>query len=242
LASEGLADNTVILFTSDNGYNAGSHGFGDKVIPYEEGSKSPLIIYDPRLPKQQSGKVSEALTANIDMPATILAISDVPTPAEIDGKNLLPLLADPRGQVRDFLPLFNFWGAPSAQSMAVVTPEWKYIYWYYCAGGMRPTEELFHLGQDRFETVTLTGEPRYANDLAKMRQRYDTELAAIKAKVVKGHGYEPYPTLFSRAIAWDEKVPLLSTLADNESSEGQDASKSKVKNLQGKGKPKRKTP
>ena len=39
LASEGLADNTVILFTSDNGYNSGSHGFGDKVIPYEEGSK-----------------------------------------------------------------------------------------------------------------------------------------------------------------------------------------------------------
>jgi arylsulfatase A-like enzyme len=155
LASEGLADNTIILFTSDNGYNAGSHGFGDKVIPYEEGSKSPLIIYDPRLPKQQAGRVSEALTANVDMPATILAIADVAIPADIDGKDLLPLLTDPRGQVRDVLPLFNFWGAPSAQSMAVVTPQWKYIYWYYGGGGMRPTEELFHVGHDRFEMTNL---------------------------------------------------------------------------------------
>ena len=63
LEREGLAENTVIIFTSDNGYNSGSHGFGDKVIPYEEGSKSPLIIYDPRLPKQHAGKVSEAVTA-----------------------------------------------------------------------------------------------------------------------------------------------------------------------------------
>ena len=50
LARQGLDHNTVIIFTSDNGYNAGSHGFSDKVIPYEEGSKAPLIIYDPRLP------------------------------------------------------------------------------------------------------------------------------------------------------------------------------------------------
>ena len=60
--------------------------------------------------------------------------------------------------MREVLPLFNFWGAPSAQSMAVVTPEWKYIYWYYGAGGMRPTEELFHLGQDRFEMTNLATE------------------------------------------------------------------------------------
>ena len=242
LASEGLADNTVILFTSDNGYNSGSHGFGDKVIPYEEGSKSPLIIYDPRLPKQRAGRVSEALTANVDMPATIFALSGVPAPPDIDGKSLLPLLTDPQGQVREVLPLFNFWGIPSAQSMAVVTPQWKYIYWYYGADGMRPTEELFHLGQDRFEMANLAAEPRYATELARMRQHYDTELAAIQAKIVKGHGYEQYPTLFSRTIAWDEKVPLLSAIADSGSNEGRAESKTKLKNPQQKGKQKRKAP
>src|SRR5262249_25733899 len=84
----GLAENTVIIFTSDNGYNPGSHGFGDKVIPYEEGSKSPLIIYDPRLPEEHAGAVSEALTANVDMPATLFALAGVPAPPDIDGRNL----------------------------------------------------------------------------------------------------------------------------------------------------------
>jgi arylsulfatase A-like enzyme len=72
LTRQGLDQNTVIIFTSDNGYNSGSHGFGDKVIPYEEGSKAPLIIFDPRLPKEHTGKVSDAVTANVDMCATIM--------------------------------------------------------------------------------------------------------------------------------------------------------------------------
>ena len=105
-----------------------------KCIPYEEGSKSPLIIYDPRLPAEHDGKTCEAVTGNIDMAATIFALAGEAAPAGIDGKNLLPLLTNPAGKVRDVLPLFNFWGIASAQSMAVVTPEWKYIYWYYGEG------------------------------------------------------------------------------------------------------------
>jgi arylsulfatase A-like enzyme len=209
LRREGFAENTVIIVTSDNGYNSGSHGFGDKVIPYEEGSKAPLIIYDPRLPKQHAGTVSEAVTANVDMAATIFALAGVPAPEGIDGKNLLPLLTDPKGGVRDVLPLFNFWGIQSAQSMAVVTPEWKYIYWYYGGDGMTPTEELFHLGGDRFEMATLAKSPDYAAQLAAMRRLYDAELAAMKAKVVEGHGHEAYPVLFDRTVAWDQKTPLL---------------------------------
>jgi arylsulfatase A-like enzyme len=221
LEREGLAENTVIIFTSDNGYNSGSHGFGDKVIPYEEGSKSPLIIYDPRLPRQHAGAVSEAITANVDMAATIFALAGVPAPDGIDGKNLLPLLTDPKGRVRDVLPLFNFWGIRSAQSMAVVTPEWKYIYWYYGGDGMTPTEELFHVGSDRYEMATLAKEPDYARELATMRRSYDTELAALKATVVKNHGYEAYPILFSRTAPWDEKAPLLKTSKPQGDDEGE---------------------
>ncbi len=220
LEREGLAENTVIIFTSDNGYNCGAHGFSDKVLPYEEGSKSPLLIYDPRLPQQHAGTVCEAVTGNVDMAATIFALAGVPIPEGIDGGSLLPLLTNPNGQVREFLPLFNFWGIPSAQSMAVVTPEWKYIYWYYAGDGMKPTEELFHVGQDRFEMANLAGDAHYAAELAAMRRYYDTELAAIQAKVVKGHGHEAYPTLFSRTVAWEQKAPLLkaqrSVSADDE--------------------------
>ncbi|MEP6673294.1 MAG: sulfatase [Chthoniobacter sp.] len=209
LERQGLAGNTVIIFTSDNGYNSGSHGFGDKVIPYEEGSKAPLLIYDPRLPKAHAVKVCEAVTASVDMAATIFALSDVPAPAGIDGKNLLPLLTNPAGQVREFLPLFNFWGIPTAQSLAVVTREWKYIYWYSASDGMKPTDELFHLGNDRLEMANVANDPHYAKDLAVMQKAYDTELAEIASKVVTGHGYEAYPKLFDRSLPWDQKAPLI---------------------------------
>jgi arylsulfatase A-like enzyme len=133
----------------------------------------------------------------------------VPAPEGIDGKNVLPLLTNPGGQIRDSLPLFNFWGGASAQSMAVVTPEWKYIYWYSAADGMKPTDELFHVGSDRYEMTNSAGDSNYAKELARMQDAYDAELTAMAGKVVKGHGYEPYPTLFNRTIPWDQKEPLL---------------------------------
>jgi arylsulfatase A-like enzyme len=209
LERQGLANNTVIIFTSDNGYNSGSHGFGDKVIPYEEGSKSPLIIYDPRLSKEYGSKICNAITGNVDMAATILALSGVPAPADIDGKNLLSLLTNPQGNVREYLPLFNFWGIESAQSMAVVTPEWKYIYWYYAGDGMKPVEELFHLTQDRIEMHQLAADPQYATQLKMMHKFYDTQLDHLSKHVYQGHDYVKFPTLFSRTIPQEQKTPLL---------------------------------
>ena len=211
LARQGLDQNTVIIFTSDNGYNAGSHGFGDKVIPYEEGSKAPLIIYDPRLPAEKNGKACSAVTGNIDLAPTLLALAGEPAPAGLDGRSLLPLLADPTGRVRDSLPLFNFWGTPSAQSMAVVTPEWKYIYWYYGVG-MQPTEELFHLTEDRSEMANVAADPRHAGVLAKLRADYDAQLAAIEPSFARNHAYDHYPVLFSRTAPWDRKSGLLGQL------------------------------
>ncbi len=230
LARQGLDKNTVIIFTSDNGYNAGSHGFGDKVIPYEEGSKAPLIIYDPRLPAEKNNKTCKAVTGNIDMCPTIFALAQATAPAGMDGKNLLPLLADPQGQVRESLPLFNFWGIKSAQSMAIVTPEWKYIYWYYGSNGMKPTEELFHLETDRSEMTLLTTKPEYAAQLNVMRTAYDTALAEIQAKVVQGHGYENYPTLFSRTISWEQKTSVAAKVKGTETEgEGEAAAKTEKK-------------
>jgi arylsulfatase A-like enzyme len=223
LTRQGLDKNTVIIFTSDNGYNSGSHGFGDKVIPYEEGSKAPLIIFDPRLPKQHAGKVSDAITGNVDLCATLFALSGMPAPEGIDGKSLLPLLTNPAGRVREWLPLFNFWGQQSAQSMAVVSSEWKYIYWYYGGGarkrstadGMKPTEELFHLAKDRIEMANVASDSQLAAQLAAARNAYDAELAAMKAKVIKGHGHEPYPVLFDRTSSWATKEPLLKLTKGN---------------------------
>jgi arylsulfatase A-like enzyme len=226
LDRQGLSQNTVIILTSDNGYNSGSHGFGDKVIPYEEGSKSPLIIFDPRLPKNHAGQVSEAVTANVDMTATIFAMANVPAPEGIDGKNLLPLLANTAGKVRDWLPLFNHWGSASAQSMAVVSSQWKYIHWYYAGRlkpedpAMKPTEELFHLAVDGTEMNNVAADTRFASQLAIARAAYDAEVASMKTKVIQGHHYEPYPVLFERMTSWESKEPLLPQIMGSGDTEG----------------------
>jgi arylsulfatase A-like enzyme len=212
LEKEGLGNNTVIIYTSDNGYSCGSHGFGDKVLPYEEASKSPLIIYDPRMPAASVGKVSDALTANVDMAPTICGLAGVPAPAGIDGRSLLPLLENPRASVRGHLPLFNFWGPRSAQSMAVVTPEWKYVYWYYGGKGMIPTEEVFHLSEDPLEMVNLAVKPEIQPQLTHLRKLYDTELEAIRQKLAPGYKYEPYPVVFDRTVAWETKAPVAATI------------------------------
>ena len=86
---------------------------------------------------------------------------------------------------------------------------------------MKPTEELIYVGQDRYEMATLANEPNYAVELATRRRHYDTELAAIQAKVVPSHGYEAYPILFNRSVAWDEKSPLLKAQKSMGTDEGE---------------------
>jgi hypothetical protein len=99
--------------------------------------------------------------------------------------------------------------------MAVVSSEWKYIHWYYGGGvgknsaAMKPAEEFFFLAKDRIEMTNLAGDSKFAGQLAAARDAYDAELAAMKAKVIKGHGYEPYPVLFDRTSSWETKEPLL---------------------------------
>jgi arylsulfatase A-like enzyme len=213
LEREGLTDNTVIIFSSDNGYHCGAHGFGDKVLPYEEASKAPLIVFDPRIDNKHAGQTRQALTGNVDLFSTICDFAEIPTQAGIDGKTLRPLLSDSQAKIRDWLPLFNFWGAHSAQSMAVVSTEWKFIHWYYGGKGMKPVEECFHLAADRGEMTRMTGAQHAA--IATARIAYDAELTALRTTVIRGHGYEPYPVLFDRTTPWQKKEVLLPTTKPN---------------------------
>lgn len=151
---------------------------------------------------------------------TIFATSGVPAPEGIDGRNLLPLLTDPSGRVRDFLPLFNFRGTDTAQSLAVVTLEWRYICWYSAKGGMKPTDELFHLGRDKYEMRNVASDPEAMHALAMMKQSYDKELAKLAEGVISGHGHEPYPKLFDPGLSWEKKATLLHKPRKGDSEEG----------------------
>jgi arylsulfatase A-like enzyme len=155
LERQGVADNTVILFLTDNGYSCGAHGMGGKVLPYEEPSRSPMIIHDPRRGGDQRVK---SVTGNIDIAPTILELAGLPIPGNVDGKSLLPLLDNPAGRVREAMLLINAWGPPPIHSLAVVTDEHKYINWPY-SHKMEAAEELYHLTTDRYEMKNLAGNP-----------------------------------------------------------------------------------
>ncbi len=85
----GVADDTMIFFTSDHGDMQGSHGFKNKCLPHEESAGIPFIAYVPGLP---GGRVSDALVSGIDMMPTCLDLAGLPPVASVDGKSFAPLM------------------------------------------------------------------------------------------------------------------------------------------------------
>ncbi|MDP6522744.1 MAG: sulfatase [Kiritimatiellia bacterium] len=208
LARSGVADNTVIIYTSDNGYICGSHGYGSKVLPYEESARVPLMIYDPRHPVSGKKLRSSALTANIDFAPTILKLAGLPVPGDMDGKSLTGLLDNTEGEIRRTLALMNVWGPAPTYSQTVVTKQWKYTYWWYAGDGMEPAEELFDMRKDRLEMKNLASNPEYEQALKMMRAQYDKELDLWKKHAAPK--YQKFSQLFDRNIAWSSKETELS--------------------------------
>ena len=202
------AGNTVIIYTSDNGFLCGSHGYGSKVLPYEEASRVPLIIHDPRHASSGKGLRCSELTGNIDFLPTILELAGLDVPEGIDGRSLLPLLDDPSRPIHQSLPLINVWGPRQVHSLAVVTKEWKYVYWPYGGAGFDPTEELFQVGADSLELRELSHDPSYLDDLTRMRGGYDSLVQRWKKEAVSHNNYRPFGIIFDRKQDWEKKARL----------------------------------
>ena len=199
----GLAETTVIIFTSDNGYLCGAHGYGSKVLPYEESSRVPLILFDPR--RATSGQRTAALTGNVDLSPTITALAGLPplmteegSPL-LDGRDLMPLYDDPGRSVHESLPLINVWGPDAVHSLAVVTADRKYIVWPYDAEGFTPTEELYDTASDPLELTNLItlGD----DQLAAVQADYDDWLAHWREHAVAHNDYRRFAEAFVRPAA-----------------------------------------
>ena len=87
--SHGLADNTIIVYTSDQGFYMGEHGWFDKRFMYEESFRTPLII---RYPGGRGGLISNAFVQNLDFAPTYLDVAGVVKPEEMSGRSLLPVI------------------------------------------------------------------------------------------------------------------------------------------------------
>jgi arylsulfatase A-like enzyme len=211
LDRQGIADNTIILFAADNGYFNGSKGMGGKLYAYEEASLSPTIIFDPRRDRgafTARFETSDALTGNIDIAPTILEMAGVDVPAGTQGKSLAPVLSGKTDSVHESVMLLQVWGTASAQSLAVVTQDYKYIYWFYGGmNGFESMEELFDLRKDPLEQNSVNGNPDYESALNKMRGHYDEWLGVWAEQGVNRNGYPKYVRLADRHRPFEENDP-----------------------------------
>lgn len=202
----GVADNTIIIFTSDNGYALGERALGGKVLPYEDTSGVPLIIYDPSNSKN-GGKAVRSVTGNIDVTATILDYAGIEVKQNMDGVSLRGIVEAPEStKARESLALMNTFGNPHIQSLAIVTDEWKYIFWPY-GEKIDPAEELFS-ADDKLEMTNLVNDPKYAAVLEQLRNLYDKQVETIRAESVDRGGYPHMATIYDRSVSWEDKKGL----------------------------------
>lgn len=179
LEGMGLADNTVILYTSDNGHFLGDHGYAGKWLMHEESIRVPMIAYDPRLPAGRRGVTSNAMTLNIDMAPTMLDLAGAPIPDSMQGESIAPLMR------RDNAPWRKQWfyehlyehGGQIVPCVGVRSERWKYIRYYQ----EDPVyESLYDLENDPDEVHDLAREPAHAERLEKMRARCAAYEASLR--------------------------------------------------------------
>ncbi len=166
----GVTDDTVIIYTSDNGFFLGDHGLMDKRLMYEESISVPYMIRYPKLIQQ--GQVdSQHLVLNIDFAPTILSLAGLPVPSSMQGRSVVPLA---RGEHNDDWRssfLYEYYEYPGVhcarKNRGVRTGRWKYIHFWE-----QPEEfELYDLDNDPNETRNLASNASYKNVLDEMKGR-----------------------------------------------------------------------
>ena len=184
LASRGFADNTVVIFTGDNGIMIGEHGLTGIWLMYEGSIRKPLIIADPRLPGSRHGVTVDEMVLSFDSPVTMLNLAGVDVPGQMRGRSLVPLL---RGEAvdwrKDFFYEHLFERETIPKSEGVRTENLKYVRYFE----RNPVyEQLFDLAADPNEVTNLAGDPSHATALAALRTRCDELRDSVGGPYTRG--------------------------------------------------------
>ena len=190
LDAEGLADDTIVVYTSDQGFFLGDHGWFDKRFMYEESLAMPFLMRYPR--EIKPGSVCEDIILNVDFAPTFLDLAGIPIPDDMQGRSFRPLLGGHRPGDWQTSMYYRYWmhRDPDHNIWAhygVRTLDHKLIYFYNdpldqpgAHGPIDPPEwELFDLHKDPFEVNNVYNDPAYAEVVATLT----TELARLQAEV-----------------------------------------------------------
>ena len=181
LEEEGIADNTVIIFTSDHGFFLGERGFAGKWLMDEESIRVPFIIYDPRRPKYEAGTTCSPMVLNIDVAPTILDLAGAPVPEYMDGESVLPHLDNPAQHRRESWFFEHHFGAKRTpiipQSEGVRTERYSYVRYL---DADPEYEELYDLLVDPGQFNNLAKDPAHKGLLADMRTRWQAYVEELE--------------------------------------------------------------
>ena len=171
LEENGLADNTIVVYTSDQGFYLGEHGWFDKRFMYKESFRTPLLIKYPK--EIDPGTVSDALVQNLDFAPTFLDYAGVDIPDDIQGRSMRPLLSGETDDWRDAV-YYTYYEYPSIHMVkrhhGVATKRYKLIHFYYDIDEW----ELYDLKKDPHELTNVYDHPDYKDVREMMHQKLDS--------------------------------------------------------------------
>ncbi len=166
LEEKGLAENTLLIYISDQGFYLGEHGWFDKRFMYEESFRTPLLMQWPA--RIKPGIVNNDLVQNLDIAQTILDAAGVPIPNDMQGRSLLPLFEKNKPEWRDAL-YYHYYEYPGIHAVkrhyGVRTDRYKLIHFYHDIDEW----ELYDLENDPDELTNQIDNPDYDEIEAQLR-------------------------------------------------------------------------
>jgi arylsulfatase A-like enzyme len=157
LEKQGIADNTIIIYSADNGYYLGDRGFAGKWTHYDESLRVPMIVFDPRLAKEKRGRVLSQMALNSDLASTMIELAGETAPLSHTGRSLVPLIQGetPSDWRTDFLCEFLAVPRTIPKWEGVRDQGWSYARYYVDGTGSEPYEFLHDLKSDPDELKNI---------------------------------------------------------------------------------------
>nr|WP_319271337.1 sulfatase [uncultured Draconibacterium sp.] len=171
LKESGMDKNTIVIYSSDQGFYLGEHGWFDKRWMYKESLNTPLLISWPGTIK--AGSVNNDLVSNLDFGETLIDIAGGEIPADMQGRSMLPIL---KGETPDDwrkAHYYHYYEHPSEHNVmrhyGITTDKYKLIHFYYDMDDW----ELYDLEKDPNEMVDVYGDPAYADVQAGLHKQLE---------------------------------------------------------------------